>query len=219
MTELLKPHITQYYRKNDASVDFKYICIKKEHFDSNMIYLNYKDVKKSRYIEIIYKSPSAFLEGLFFKTPVIKNQLLTIVHKDAYNNVNIKFLLNYKEHANFIQILRQIDEYLSAYLTNNIDTIKKEILNIPDQDDDSPTEDKNTGSATQIYKYEPILRFKHGGENVEVVMKSYLDKHSLSDLEMKFDSRSYIFTFNISNIYFGQTNLVPLVKCNRCELV
>ena len=25
-------------------------------------------------------------------------------------------------------------------------------------------------------------------------------------------------TFNISNVYFGVSNLVPLVKCNRCEI-
>jgi hypothetical protein len=214
MTEIYKPqpHITQYYRKNDSSVDFKYICIKKDYFDVKMIYLNYKDIKKPNYIEIIYKSPSAFLEGIFLKTPKINGNLITIIHKEAYNVTNIKLQLNYKEHGQFIQILRQIDEYLSSYLTNNIEAIKGEMLN--DKSSLAPL-----SSQSQIYRYESMIRFKTGGDIVEITMKSYLDKHTIQDLELKFPTNNYVFTFNISNIYFGTSNFVPLIKCNRCESI
>jgi hypothetical protein len=49
-------------------------------------------------------------------------------------------------------------------------------------------------------------------------LKSYLDKNIINELENKNNNNiNYIFTFNISNIYFGNSSLIPLVKCNRCE--
>lgn len=52
---------------SNSSIDFRYICIKKDHFDVDMIYLKYINLKKENYIEIIYKSPSIFLDGLFLR--------------------------------------------------------------------------------------------------------------------------------------------------------
>ena len=69
-------------RNYDNTVDFRYICIKKEHFDVNMIYLKYTNLKKENYIEIIYKSPSIFLDGLFFKTPPLNLSQLSIITKE-----------------------------------------------------------------------------------------------------------------------------------------
>jgi hypothetical protein len=64
----------------------------------------------------------------------------------------------------------------------------------------------------------------------EVTMKSYLDKKIIYDFIKKrnryqkdpvehhqFMCTKHIFTFNISNIYFGTNNLIPLVKTNRLE--
>ena len=58
-------------KKKNTSVDYKYICIKKDQFDISMVYLNYLSLQQKKFIEIIYKSPSVFLDGLFFKTPLI----------------------------------------------------------------------------------------------------------------------------------------------------
>jgi hypothetical protein len=207
MSGLIKPHITQYYRKNDSSVDFKYICIKKECFDVNMIDLVYKDVKKNRHIELLYKSPSAYLEGIFLKTPNIKSEYITIIHKESTNNINIKILLNYEEHNQFIKLLRNIDDYICSYLNSNSFDIRSEML-----------KDEDTKNPQQMYKYEPLFRFKNAGNNIEITMKSYLDKHKISDLEMKSSNKNYVFTFNISNIYFGISSLISLIKCNRCEI-
>ena len=68
--------------KKKSSVDYKYICIKKDIFDITMVYLNNLTLKKKKYIEIIYKSPSVFLEGLFFKTPAISIKDIIIYYKE-----------------------------------------------------------------------------------------------------------------------------------------
>ena len=47
--------------------------------------------------------------------------------------------------------------------------------------------------------------------------KKNLDKNIINDLEKKFNKK-YIFTFNISNIYLSNNSLLPLIKCNRCEI-
>ena len=92
-------------------------------------------LKKKKFIEIIYKSPSVFLEGLFFKTPPISKKDIIIYYKEHKNNYynkynnqpntpyisnpTIKLLLNYKEHTQIINILRSIDENISKYINQN----------------------------------------------------------------------------------------------------
>ena len=84
-----------------------------------------------------------------------------------------------------------------------------------------------------MFKYEPIIKYnyhKSGYNNVniknndekvdtyQIYLKSYLDKNIILDLEKQINKK-YIFTFNISNIYLNNNNLLPLIKCNRCEVV
>ena len=104
-------------RYYDNTVDYRYICIKKEHFDVNMIYLKYMNLKKENYMEIIYKSPSIFLDGLFFRTPPLNISQLSIFTKDRipYTSV-ITSVLDRVENAEFINILKLIDSYLSNYI-------------------------------------------------------------------------------------------------------
>ena len=67
--------------------------------------------------------------------------------------------------------------------------------------------------------YEQIIKYRYNNI-IEIHMKSYLDKIMINELENKIEDKKYIFTFNISNIYFSNNNnLLPLVKCNRCEII
>ena len=217
-------HTTQYHRKNDSTVDYKYICIKKDYFDVNMIHLNYTNLKKCNYIEIIYKSPSIFLEGVFMKTPQISSNAISVIHKDREsNNITIKISLNNKEHSAFIQILRSIDEYISSYINRISMEIETEL--------NSNVTNHTELRSLLMFRYDQIVKYRNGGDNIEMHLKSYLDKSMITDLEDKTKGQSqsqcqsqcqnqkYIFTFNISNIYFGSSNLIPLIKCNRCEIV
>ena len=217
--------------KKPTSVDYKYISIKKDCFDSNMIYLNYSSLKKNKYIEIIYRSPSVFLDGLFFKTPPIALKDIIIYYKEnkyyqsnTQNNLNptIKLLLNYKEHTQFINILRTVDEYISTYINKYSLEIENDLLNY-----------YNDNRTLSSFNYEQIIKFRNHSCNtvnstIEIHMKSYLDNVIIDMLESKveskidntIDDKKYVFTFNISNIYFSNNNnLLPLVKCNKCESV
>jgi hypothetical protein len=238
-------HNTQYHKyKNDYTVDYRYICIKKDLFDVNLVQLNYSNIKYNNYIEIIYKSPTILLEGLFFKTPPISANYISIYTKDKQytnthsnthtnynnNNISIKLLLNQKEHPQFIQILRSIDEYISGYINRFSAEIDKEMHN----EDSTSTESRTIA----MLRYEQIIKYNtnysryansyaNGGshnhtstlETQFMYLKSYLDKAMISELEKKISDKKYIFTFNISNIYFGNNTLIPLIKCNRCEVV
>ena len=200
------------FKKQNTSVDYKYICIKKDQFDISMVYLNYLSLKQKKFIEIIYKSPSIFLDGLFLKTPLISHKDIIIYYKDTkYNSLNnptIKIVLNYKEHSHFINILRSIDEYISNYInkySNDIETYLKTYY------DDNRT--------LLNFNYEQIIKFKYNNI-IELHMKSYLDPTIITKLENNKENINYNFTFNISNIYFSNNNnLLPLVKCNKCEII
>jgi hypothetical protein len=219
--------------KTNSSVDYKYICIKKDVFDITMLYLNYLSLQKNKYIEIIYKSPSVFLEGLYFKTPPISAKDIIIYYKENKNyklnnyntnrnpsntlNPSIKLLLNHKEHSNFINILRSIDETISTYINKYAIEIENDLITY-----------YNDNRTISTFNYEQIIKFRNNNI-IEIHMKSYLDKLILNELENNIDKnidknidnnieKKYIFTFNISNIYFSNNNnLLPLVKCNRCE--
>jgi hypothetical protein len=221
------------YKKTNTSVEYKYICIKKDVFDANMMHLNYSSLKEKKFIEIIYKSPSVYLEGLYFKTPPIALKDIFIYYKETYyketknnylNNNNIlnptiKLLLNYQEHSHFINILRTIDEKISAYINKNSMEIENNLITY-----------YNDSRTLSIFNYEQIIKFRYNNI-IEIHMKSYLDKLCIDELDKNIKNNTnpntnpntntkYIFTFNISNIYFSNNNnLLPLVKCNRCEIV
>jgi len=201
--------------KKKASVDYKYICIKKDVFDITMVYLNYSTLKKKKYIEIIYKSPSVFLEGLFFKTPSISIKDIIIYYKEnkyhhtnAILNPTLKLLLNYKDHSQFISILRNIDECISNYINKNDFEIENDLKLY-----------YNDNRSLSCFNYEQIIKFRYNNI-IELHMKSYLDNEIIKEIENNKNDSKYIFTFNISNIYFSnKNNLLPLVKCNRCETI
>ena len=201
--------------KKKSSVDYKYICIKKDVFDITMVYLNYLTLKKKKYIEIIYKSPSVFLEGLFFKTPAISIKDIIIYYKEnkyfqtnTILNPTIKLLLNYKEHTQFINILRSIDECISNYINKYSFELESDLKTY-----------YNDTRTISCFNYEQIIKFKYNNI-IELHMKSYLDTSFIKEIENTKNDSHYIFTFNISNIYFSNNNnLLPLVKCNRCEQV
>jgi len=202
------------YKKTDNSAEFKYICIKKQYFDVNMIYLNYTNVKKHKYIEIIYKSPSIFLEGLFFKTPPIHASQIRLVYKDKhnYNYITVKITLDNSnaQQAEFIKMLNKTDEYINNYILRFAKDINKEFFK---------DELNNSMNTIEMFRYDNILKYR-GGNNWELNMKSYLDKPSLDMLSTsKLDNIKYIFTFNITNIYLGNVSLIPLIKCNKCETI
>jgi len=211
--------------KRNDNVSFKYLCIKKEYFNPSMIYLNYISIIDRKCIEVIYRSPSIYLDGLFFKTPNIKPNQITIMRKDKQpNNITIKIKL---DNVEFINIIKSIDDYIKNYIYR----YSKDINRVINKSND------NT-NCIEMYKYDNILKIFNN--SCEIHLKSYLDSKIINELQLYnkpikqtyihpnanknnidvdvLNNRNYIFTFNISNIYITSNSLIPLVKCNRCEL-
>ena len=178
-------HNTQYHKKNDLVVDYKYICIKKDFFDVNMINLNYKNLKYNNYIEIIYKTPCMLLEGIYFKTPVISSNNISVYHKERYmNNISIKLLLNQKEHPQFIQILRSIDEYISSYINKFAVEINNELQDENENDTRNDTNDNGNGNGNgndgnyKIYKQYSNISRSVSMLTYEQIIKYNVYKHN-----------------------------------------
>lgn len=265
--------------------DFVYICIKKEYFNVNMVYLNYYNLKKKKQIEIIYKSPSIFLEGVFLKTPEMVLADFVIYKHDkqnTYNNnnnekynlysnivnnthikpkgnnqyipsntkeiVDIKFYLidSNPYHAFFINLLQTLDNYIIQYLDKYKTEIENElVLNYRDNRKLSEYKYINIIKHVKTYANSNTSNCNTSQNNkFEITMKSYLDKKLIYDFIKKkqrvknlksniidtsaittkdnskitMQEQKYIFTFNISNIYFGNTNLIPLIKTNNVQI-
>jgi len=68
-------------------------------------------------MEIIYKSPSIFLDGLFFKTPPLSISQISIFTKERIPYTStITCVLDRVVDADFIKMLKSIDSYLSHYI-------------------------------------------------------------------------------------------------------
>lgn len=194
------------------TVDYKYICIKKEFFDVNMVYLDYTNLRNNTFIEIIYKSPSIYLDGLFFKTPDINANSISIHYKEKQRlNITIKVVLNKTEHQEFIKMLKSIDTYILNYLTQYSGEINNELKN-------SDAIDNTQCRNINMYRYDNILKYKTETDSYELHLKSYLDRATIDLLFARIQNNKYNFTFNISNIYLSNMKLIPLVKCNKCSI-
>jgi len=226
------------------NVDYRYICIKKEHFDVSMIYLKYMNLKKENYMEIIYKSPSIFLDGLFFKTPPLNISQISIFTKDKipFTSV-ITCVLDRVGNSEFINILKSIDSYLSNYIVRhardinikmnedenhylNYETILKHWYS---SNKKNGTSIGTIGHAREQLPYSSIAAGNISSTstkwtgNYMINFKSYLERPILEALKKSIfinnRETKYVITFNISNIYFSKTVLTPLIKCNKCEEV
>ena len=221
VNDIQKPFV---YKKLDNTADYKYICIKKEYFDVNMIYLNYTNVKKDKHIEIIYKSPSIFLEGLFFKTPPINSSQIQLIYKDKYNYnyLSIKLILDERQ-IEFVNMFIKTDEYINNYIKRFAKDINKEFFKTEQYsitNGNLGNRIKNNSLNTiEMFRYDNIIK-KLNNNTWEFNMKSYLDKPTLDMIISNISNISntnYIFTFNITNIYLGNVSLIPLIKCNKCN--
>ena len=225
-----------------------------------MLDLIYSNIKSKQYIEIIYKSPSIFLDGIFLKSPPINMSQINILNKYSKysNNYIINLLLDNTDHIDFINILKSIDEYLynsilknakyiNSELSNSTNNIKNNYFNKPQKNKNnninyfknnnreynntlynntineniehtSRWDNSSSNYDISLYKYENII--KQQNNCWEFNMKSYLDKKSLDNLynNNNNNNKTYIFTFNITNIYLSNSNLLPLVKCNKYEI-
>ena len=177
-----------------------------------MIYLDYTNLRNVNYIDVLYKSPSIYLDGLFFRTNDINTNNISIHYKEKQRmNITIKIMLDKNEQKDFIKMLKNIDNYILNYLTQCSNEINNELKQ-------NNLLEINLHKDINMYRYDNILKYKVDTDSYELHLKSYLDRATIDMLFAKIQHNKYNFTFNISNIYLSNMKLIPLVKCNKCSL-
>ena len=96
----------------------KNLYINKEKYNTDYNFYNYNKFKQSRIVPITYRSPTIFLDGLYFKLP--KSRLINI-EKQQFNMSYTLTLLIYKPTEELKQLFKSIDDYNSDFFINNAD--------------------------------------------------------------------------------------------------
>lgn len=199
---------------NINNVKNVYLCIKKEHFNVSMVYLNYCNLINRKCISILYKSPSIFLDGLFFHSPLLNIQDIDITRhektKNHYETFNIIINLNEQnsDHNYYIKLLCSLDQYIITYLYKYKKEIQHELL-------------INYGDDRPIDKFRYINIIKKNGDKWQINFKSYIDKNIIDIIlknKKENSNNKYRFTYNISNIFFSYNSLLPLIKTNYVDI-
>ena len=125
-------------------------------FNDEFIYYEHKEVKRKKFINIIYKSPTIFLNGLTFETPWMKTV------KDCYSiyNNNTKYWLeqtfiDYQDDSEinlFLQIMNNIDKNVINYLDSY-----KNYLELDDNIKNNIFDRKEDSNKKDIYNNEYYL--------------------------------------------------------------
>jgi hypothetical protein len=89
-------------------------------FNDEFIYYEHKEVKRKKFINIIYKSPTIFLNGLTFETPWMKSvqNCYPIINNDTKYWLEQTFI-GYKNDSEinlFLQVINNIDKNVINYL-------------------------------------------------------------------------------------------------------
>ena len=132
--------------------------------------------------------------------------------------------------------MKLLDEYLSSSINKYSNKIENDldIGNLinncsnnfnNDFNNDCSNDFNNNLNKLSVLKYEQVIKYNYFNSNCntntdekyQIYLKSYLDRNIINELEKKLNKK-YIFTFNISNIYLSCNSLLPLIKCNRCEI-
>ena len=110
--------------KQNKLDNISYLAIKKQYFNSNLIYYDIHNTRSNQFIGITYKTPTIYLDGLMFETPwmrVVKP--LEIIKQgsrrwetDSKFIIEQTFLENNPDNIEFLQIMSDIDKHTETFL-------------------------------------------------------------------------------------------------------
>ena len=193
---------------NTLIIDCIYLVLQNDYnIENNIILLlsEYESEPKISNMIIQFSNESSMKIVFNVLKYYFKNINLKIYPYDV-NKIRICCLHHNMEQ--FINILRSIDECIFNYINKYSFELESDLKTY-----------YNDTRTISCFNYEQIIKFKYNNI-IELHMKSYLDTSFIKEIENTKNDSHYIFTFNISNIYFSNNNnLLPLVKCNRCEQV
>lgn len=96
------------------------LYIKPEHYNSDYNFYNYHKFKTTGIINIIYKTPSIFLNGLYFELPYV--QVIEIVKQPGTTSFEMKLCFNrdsLEANQEIINIMTNIDKFNANFFREN----------------------------------------------------------------------------------------------------
>lgn len=186
-------------QNNNNKVDLVTLYIKPEHYNSDYNFYNYHKFKTTGIINIIYKTPSIFLNGLYFELPYV--QIMELVKKPGVTSFEIKLCFNGDSlSANKIitDILSKIDKFNAQFFRENAN--KFEIKT------------SQTNKSNQCIK-----KLIHGDEYIE---SSALDLRSRfrNPFLKKYEYNSFINVNNENQICIT-VEIIHIYMLKICELI
>jgi hypothetical protein len=106
--------------QNNSKADLVILYIKPEHYNTDYNFYNYHKFKATGIINIIYKTPSIFLNGLYFELPYVR--IIDIIKKPGSASFEMKLCFNADSvtaNQNIINILSKIDKFNTQFFREN----------------------------------------------------------------------------------------------------
>lgn len=115
-----KDEISELIKNQKYLFNKSFMVIILDCFNDEFIYYEHKEVRKKKFINIIYKSPTIFLNGLTFETPWMKTikDCYPIINNDTKYWLEQTFIGNEddSEINLFLQVMNNIDKNVINYL-------------------------------------------------------------------------------------------------------
>lgn len=189
--------------QNHIGADLVTLYIKPEHYNSDYNFYNYHKFKATGIINIIYKTPSIFLNGLYFELPYVR--IIEIVKKPGSTSFEMKLCFNGDGDSNqynsatgqsITNILTKIDKFNSHFF--HINANKFEV---------------KTSQTNKSPQY--IKKIIHGDECIE---SSSVGSRFRNPFLKKYEYNSFINVDNDNQIYIT-VEIIHIYMLKICELI
>lgn len=192
--------------ENNYNIEKKNLYINVDKYNTDYNFYNFNKFKISKTIPIIYKSPTIFLDGLYFELPTSK--LLNIQKKE--DSMNYKLLISIDKNKDTIKLFNDLNNYNKDFFSINKDKFKLRIIK----------SNKNTGFRNTNNQFldikNPLIRqynylsfYTIKGDNIILsveIKHNYLIKIINLSLLNKLDNEVNNISNEINDNYFDLKN-------------
>lgn len=98
-----------------AYIEQNNLYIKKDKYNTDYNFYNYNKFRTQKILPITYRSPTIFLDGLYFELP--KSRILSIEKQD--NSMIYKLIVSIDKDNDIVNILNNINEYNRDFFSTN----------------------------------------------------------------------------------------------------
>jgi hypothetical protein len=185
-----------------SKADLVNLYINPEHYNTDYNFYNYHKFKSTGVIHVIYKTPSIFLNGLYFELPYV--QILEVYKKPGSASFEMKLCINKDdltaENPVLPELFSRIDKFNTHFFTENAS--KFEIKT-------------NQTNKNSLY----IKKVIHGDECIETstnmprFRNPFLKKYEYNSFMSIDNDKQFYITVEIKHIYL--LKICELIKANQ----